>query len=197
MGNFYLERLQKIRKHEQQIIINTKQKIKLKNMIAQTEFHWFSSLGISVILFLVYGTFYLFIGVLTPIMWDSSLVKPGIIMSPRTDEKLFGAEPGKMLAENKPIANLRKIMLAMLAAMLVVSGLLVIATAWFGLRTGNTWALIVLTIVGIVVLPFWWLVFKPYLDAGIKITLADAPPFIWVPAMLYLPAIIFGWIGVK
>jgi len=101
------------------------------------------------------------------------------------------------MQENIPLANLRKIMLPMLAAMLVVSGLSIISIAWFGLRSGHVWAIIVLAIAGIVVLPFWWLVFKPYFEAGIKITLADAPPFIWVPAMLYLPAIIFGWIGLK
>ena len=166
-------------------------------MTTQTEFQWFGSLGISVILFMFYGGFYVLIVVLTPFFSESAIGNPGIIISYRTDKKLFGDEPMKVMKENKPLADLRKIMLPMLAAMLVVSGLSIVSIAWFGLRTGHPWAIIVLAIAGLVVLPYWWLVFKPYLDAGIRITLADAPPFIWVPTILYLPAILFGWIGLR
>jgi len=166
-------------------------------MTTQTEFHWFSSLGISVILFLFCGIFYILIGVLTPFFLDSSIGKPGIIISYRTDKELFGDEPEKIMKENIQLENLRKIVLIMVAGLLVISGLSNISIAWFGLGYGHTWALIVLSIEGIVVLPFWWLVFKPYFEAGIKITIADAPPFIWVPALLYIPAIILGWIGLK
>jgi len=166
-------------------------------MTTQTEFHWLSSLGISVILFLLYGLVYILIGSFTPIMSQSRIGKTMIILSPRTDEKLFGDKPENLISADSTLAKTRKIILNMLAGMLVVSGILLISIAWFGLRTGNTWAMIVLTIAGIVVLPFWWFVFKPYFDAGINITIADVPPFIWVPAMLYLPAITLGWIGLK
>lgn len=166
-------------------------------MTAQTEFQWFSSLGISVILFLFYGLFYVLIGSLTPIFMDARIGKPGIIISYQTDVKLFSGEPEKILDTNSDLVKTRRIILNMLAAMLVACGILIIGVTWFGLKTGNLWSLILLAIVGIVVLPFWWLVFKPYLDAGIKITLADVPPFIWVPGSLFLPAIIFGWIGLK
>jgi hypothetical protein len=166
-------------------------------MISTTEFHWNSSLGISVILFLLYGLIYIVIGSLEPFMSQTSIGKTMIVISPRTDEKLFGDKPEKILAENNLMANLRKIIFNMLAAMLLVSGILIISIAWFGLKTGNIWALIVLSVAGIIVLPFWWLVFKPYFDAGIKITITDLPPFIWLPALLYLPAIILGWKGLK
>ena len=167
----------------------------MENMNTQLQFHWLSPLGVSVMLFIFYGAFYMLIGGLTPFFIEKNLEKQGVIMSYRPDKLLFGEEPGKMLDVDKPIRKLRNIILAMLAAMLVVSGFMIVSTAWFGLRAGQTWALIALSIVGLIVLPFWWLVFKPYLNAGIKITLADAPPFIWVPAVLYLPAVILGWIG--
>ena len=166
-------------------------------MATQTGFHWFSSQGISVMLFLMYGGFYILIGVLTPFFSESNQEKQGVIISYRTDKKLFGEEPGKLMKDNKSLADLRKIMLPMLAAMLLVSGLLIISIAWFALRTNQAWSLIVLAIAGLVVLPYWWLVFKPYFDVGIRIRLADAPPFIWDPAFLYLPAVILGWIGLR
>ena len=166
-------------------------------MTTYSGFQWFSALGISVMLFMIYGAFYMLIGILTPIFMDASIGKPGIIISYRTDRALFGDEPVHIMKENKPLEQLRKILLPMLAAMLVVSGLSIFSIAFWGLRAGQFWSIIVLTLVGLVVLPYWWLVFKPYLETSIKITLADAPPFIWVPAMLYLPAIILGWIGMR
>ena len=85
----------------------------------------------------------------------------------------------------------------MLAGMLVFSGCIEIGIAWFGLRSGQTWALLTLAIAGIAQIPFWYFVFKPYLNASIHLGLSDIPPFIWIPGVLLLPAIILGWIGLK
>lgn len=167
-------------------------------MTKQSEMNWLSPLGISVILYLFYGFLYILIGVLTPIFWDNSPAqKPGLIISYRTDKILFEDEPGKINKENTSLHKFRRITLHMIAGLLVLSGLFIASIAWFGLRNEQMWSLVVLTIAGAAVLPFWYLVFKPYWEAGIKITLADAPPFIWVPAVLYLPAIILGWIGMR
>ena len=167
-------------------------------MTNQIEFNWFSPLGISVTLFLIHGLLWVLIGSLTPFFWGNSPLKPpGLIMSYRTDKALLGDEPEKVIKENKPFHKAMGVAVSMLAGMLVVAGTLTIAIAWFGLRNGQAWGLIVLAITGVIVLPFWWQVFKPYSDVGIKITLADTPPLIWIPALLYLPAIILGWLGLK
>lgn len=166
-------------------------------MSGQSEFHWLSPLGLSVILFLLYGVVYLLIGSLTFFLADSNVGKPMIIMSPRTDEKLFGEKPEKLLAENPSLKTTRSIIVNMLAGMLIACGILVLGITWFGIKSGDKWALILMTIIGIAVLPSWWAAVKPYSDAGIKLTLSDIPPFIWVPAALYLPATILGWIGLK
>jgi hypothetical protein len=52
-----------------------------------------------------------------------------------------------------------------------------------------------LTVVGFAVLPYWWIVFRPYRDAGIKLGLLDLPPFMWVPGVLMPVASILGWIA--
>lgn len=92
---------------------------------------------------------------------------------------------------------MRTIIFNMLGGMLVAAGLLVMAAAWFGLRQGQTWTLGTLGIAGVVVLPFWWLVFQPYLQAGAPLTFADIPPFIKIPGVLLVPALVSGWIGLR
>jgi hypothetical protein len=65
------------------------------------------------------------------------------------------------------------------------------------LRAGERWALVALTLAGVAVLPFWMLIFRPYVAAGAPLALGDVPPFMWVPAALLIPAAVLGWIGVR
>jgi len=160
-------------------------------------FQWLSPLGVSVVLFLLYGAIYLLIGVLTPIMVDSS-VSPGIlIVSGRPDTAVLGDTPENLRQNNPALVKLRSIILNMLAGMLVAAGVMIVALAWFGVRQGQAWALGTLAVAGVAVLPFWYLVFRPYFAAGVSLTLGDLPPFMWVPAVLLLPAVILGWFGLR
>jgi hypothetical protein len=79
----------------------------------------------------------------------------------------------------------------------VAAGILVVAMAVFALRDGERWALVSLALAGVAVLPFWVLVFRPYVAAGAALSLADLPPFMWVPAALLVPASLLGWIGTR
>lgn len=54
-----------------------------------------------------------------------------------------------------------------------------------------------MTIDGLAVLPLWYLVFRPYLRADISLSIGDMPPFIWVPTVLFVPAVVLGWIGLR
>ena len=106
---------------------------------------------------------------------------------------MFGSPPRDLLANDRRIAALRGILLRIVGGLLFAAGALVIAVAWFGLRGGQSWALITLVLVSAAVLPFWWVALRPY--AGVPITLADLPPFMWVPAALLVPASVLGWLG--
>jgi hypothetical protein len=157
---------------------------------------WASPLGASTILFALYGLIYVLIGALTPILHDRGIGTTMVFISPRTDRVLFGADPSELL-RNPALAQLRSLLLIALGGMLVAAGILVIATALFALRAGERWALFALTIAGIAVLPFWVLIFRPYVAAGAPLSLGDIPPFMWVPAALLVPAFVLGWIGVR
>ena len=157
---------------------------------------WATPLGASTALFVLYGAVWLLIGVLAPFLHDSAAGRTMLFLSPRTDTALFGGDPASLLAD-PALARLRSLLMIALGGMLTVSGILVIAVALFALRAGHGWALATLALVGVVVLPYWLLVFRPYASAGIALSLGDIPPFMWVPTALLLPAVILGWIGLR
>lgn len=161
-----------------------------------TTFQWLSSHGISVILFLLCGLLYFVIGVLTPFLINSGIGSRALIITNRTDAVVFGEDPGKILDEDPRIFTLRTILLRMIGGMLAAIGIFQLAITWFGLRAGETWALAALAIGGVLVLPFWFFALKPYIEKT-TLTLADIPPFMWVPAALLLPAVILGYTGLR
>lgn len=142
-------------------------------------------------LFLAHGALWILIGILAPIMRDSN-IGTGIAFSGRSDAPVFGDEPRALLADPR-IRILRGIFIDMMAGLLVAAGILVAAVGWFALP--STWALVALTMVCAGVIPFWWLAARPLWRAGARITLADAPPLMWVPFFLDIPALALGWVG--
>jgi hypothetical protein len=119
-----------------------------------------------------------------------------LFISPRADTVLFGAAPIELLTD-PVLSRLRSLLLIALGGILVAAGILVLAMALFALRDGQRWAVIALAIAGVAVLPFWVLVFRPYVAAGASLSLGDIPPFMWVPATLLVPAAVLGWIGTR
>ncbi len=45
--------------------------------------------------------------------------------------------------------------------------------------------------------PFWVLVFRPYLEAGVPLGLFSIPIWIWVPVGLLIPGTVLGWVGLR
>lgn len=160
------------------------------------EFRWLSPLGISVALFLFYGAFYIFIGALTPVMMNTEVGRQVTVSSVEKDNALLGGPLPELMQSDPALAKMRTMLMNMVGGLLVAAGILVIAVTWFGLRQGQMWALVTLALVSIVVLPFWWLVFRPFAEAGITVGLA-LPPFMLVPGLLLLPAAVLGWIGLR
>jgi hypothetical protein len=157
---------------------------------------WGNPLGVSTILFVLYGLVYLIIGALTPLLHDRGIGPTMLFISPRADTALFGAAPSALLGD-PVLSRLRSLLLIALGGMLVAAGILVLATALFALREGERWAVVALTLAGVAVLPFWVLIFRPYVAAGAPLALGDLPPFMWVPAALLIPASVLGWIGTR
>ncbi len=159
------------------------------------EFEWLSPLGVSSVLFLLYGGLYVLIGVLMPLLHNREVFGVILIISARTDTIVFGQAPQELLKTDPSLAQFRTILYFMLAGLMLLAGSFQIAITWFGLRQGQVWALAALTIGGLAVLPYWYMALRPYFQPGVNLTLGDTPPFMWVPAALLLPAVVLGWIG--
>lgn len=146
-------------------------------------------------LFLLVAVLWTAIGVLAPALLDRGVGPTMLFISERTDARLFGAPSREILETNWELRTLRRVIVDALAGMLFATGVLTAGIAWFGLDEPRAWALATLTVVGIGVLPFWWVSLAPYRRAGISLTLGDIPPFMWVPALLLPAACILGWIA--
>ncbi|MEP7004007.1 MAG: hypothetical protein ABI888_05645 [Chloroflexota bacterium] len=157
-----------------------------------------SPLGAAVALFLGWGALNLVIGMVAPIVIGAGSLPTNIlVLSSRTDTAFFGQEPSVLVRDSPPLRELRIVLFYWLSATLVAFGLLVIAVTWFGLRSGEPWALPVLTACWLIVLVGFALLFKRYTDAGVSLSLADLPPLFHYPAFLVTPAILLGWIGLR
>ena len=161
------------------------------------EFQWGSPVGISTILFLISGAIHILIGTLTPLAVNSEFGRKMLIISNRTDAQLFGTEPSELLQRNAELAKFRTLFFTNAGGSLIIIGICIISLAWFGLRYHQWWAFMTLASTGVIVLPFWFMTFKPYWDAGISLGFADLPPIFWIPATILIPAIVLGWIGLK
>lgn len=147
-------------------------------------------------LFAGIGVFWLLIGALTALLTDKGIGPPMVFISERTDTALFGGPPDEILDSIPELRTLRHITVrGTLAGFLVAAGLLTAVVAWFGLRDPLLWVLVLLTTVGLAVIPYWWIALAPYRNAGIRLTLADIPPFMWVPAIVMPVAGVLGWIA--
>lgn len=146
------------------------------------------------ILFLIAGGLWLVSGLLTPSMMDTAVGKRTLFGSPATDRALYGAPPEELLVSNLQLATFRHVILVVIDALLVALGLMTVGVAWFGLREPEVWALALLTVAGLVVLPYWWIAWGPYREAEVRLGLFDLPPFMWVPAILMPLASVLGWV---
>lgn len=147
-------------------------------------------------MFIAAGFVWLLIGLVTPFFMDTSSAKTTLFGSPTTDAALYGDAPEVILASNPELSLFRGMALGAIAGLLVGSGILVIGVAWFGLETPSNWALALLTVAGIVVIPYRWIIFAPYRSAGISLSIGALPPFMWIPSILMPLATVFGWIAV-
>lgn len=144
-------------------------------------------------LFLAHGALWVVIGALTPLMRDSNVGTRTLIFSGPSDTRAFGVTPDELLRDRR-VLLLRGVLLDIVGGLLLAAGALVLATAWFGLGANERWAMAALTTIAIAAPLFWWKAARPYREAGTRIGLGDLPPFMWVPVVLDLPAIVLGWV---
>lgn len=161
------------------------------------DFKAYHPLAIGVGLFIFIGLLWILIGLLSAALTGKNIGPPMVFISTRTDTAFFGEDPQTLLQGNRPLFLLRNMLVDVLAGFLTLSGLLVLALAWFGLRAAQPWALGALALGLPAALIFWVKALAPYPRAGVPLALGDIPPFMWLPALLYLPAVLLSWLGMR
>lgn len=165
-------------------------------MNVDKSFRWKSKLGVSVALFLLYGGFYVLVGVLTPFANHIGDRDRFIFMGPAAAEARYGAEPRELLAEQPILRDVRDTFFLVLGSLMFSLGVLVIALSWFGLRSGQLWALGALGLAVLVALPHYVLILLPYIRAGGPVV-TSLPPLITIPLVVVAPAMMLGWAGIR
>jgi hypothetical protein len=158
---------------------------------------WATPLEASVALFLVYGAIHVLFGAIYVLAAETDIGNRTLFASPSLDQALFGALPADLLRDDRALAQLRSILYLVIAGLFVSLGIVELALTWFGLHEGQRWAVVALAVSGLAIIPFWVLVFRPYMAAGVPLGLFSIPPWIWVPSALLIPGTVLGWIGLR
>ncbi len=138
----------------------------------EATFRWLSPLGASVVLFLLSGFLWILIGALTVPMHGRETGRGTLFTSGRADEAYFGRDVRQLMGSEPALTKLRTLLLTVIAGFLLLSGVVFVSLAWFGVRNGRLWAVITLGLGGIVAVFFWGLALLPYVQAKISLTLA-------------------------
>lgn len=155
-----------------------------------------SMLTASVVMFMLIGALWVFVGVLAVPLHKKGSEATIAFVSGRTDTAFFGKTPSEMMSD-PAVSAFRTMMITIISGGLVGAGVLLMFVTWHGIRAGHLWALVGVSAACLLAVAFWLIALAPYPRAGVKLTLGDAPPFIWVPALLWLPATVLGYIGLR
>ena len=168
------------------------------NPQSRFDFQWLSALGVSVILFSLFGLLSLVVGIVIPLLFRKINVLPAGILffSKRTDTELFGRPTSDLIQEDSALATLRFLYTTWLAGLCLSCGIFQLALTWFGLRNGQAWALWTLTLADLALFPYYVRTLRVYTGRGIPLRLGDLPPLYSLLVLIPIAAV-FGWFGLR
>jgi hypothetical protein len=162
------------------------------------EFQWISPLGVSVILFSLYGLLSLVVGMVLFIVFRNQNALPGSILflSQQMDKQLFGRSTVDLHREDRSLATLYFLYINWLAGLFLSFGIFQLALAWFGLRSGQAWALWTITLADLVLVPYFMRIVRVYTSSGVNIQIAQLPPLYTLQVLIPVAALL-GWLGLR
>ena len=165
------------------------------------DFAWNSTLGYSVMLFLLITFLYLVLGVVTPLTANKYCARWtelfGLVFSPRSDKAAFG-KSAKEIVDQDPSVMVTKISIYQLHfGMYLAVAILHFCLVWFGLRHGHAWALWALAASDVAIVFFFLMAVRTFSTQLTQLHFGDLPPFIYVPGMILPFAVILGWLGLR
>ncbi len=167
------------------------------------QFQWRSPLGIAVALFFLSGAMH----VLTPLAGAFLLHRYGpispqtseyFVFSAKAEEAWLGKPPAELVKEMPGLRQLYLVLVDFTEAFMLGFGVLTIGLAWFGLRTGQGWALWTILVGNVGMLAIYWgLAVIPFMRQYGFSYLEIFHPFAAIPTVLVPIATVLGWIGLR
>ena len=160
-----------------------------------TTFRWRSWLGASVIFFLIFGVIDVAVGIAVPAQLHLIGSFPGVVFSGTGDAQLLGRSFVGLRHDNPKLDTLLVDSMTSMCAMMTGWGIMILATAWFGLRRGGPWAFWALSLSGLVALVYYFVISADYARQGAA--WADGLLGILLPSIPLFLGIIAGGIAFR
>jgi hypothetical protein len=131
----------------------------------ETTVRWRSWLGASVIFFLIFGVINVALAIAVPATLHLNGSFPGVVFG-NGDAQLLGRSFTGLRHDNPKLDTLLVDSMTSMCAMMMGWGIMILATAWFGLRRGGRWAFWALLLAGLVALVYYFVISADYARQG-------------------------------
>src|SRR5256714_12747595 len=131
----------------------------------ETTFRWRSWLGASVIFFLIFGVINVGLAIAVPTTLHLNGSFPGVVFG-AGDAQLLGRSFAGLRHDHPKLDTLLVDSMTSMCAMMMSWGIMILATAWFGLRRGGRWAFWALLLSGLVALVYYFVIYADYARQG-------------------------------
>ncbi len=163
------------------------------------EFRWRSWLGISVLLFLLYGA----VNVLAAILVPATLVAggaggpTGVVLDPDADAYLVGGMQvmAALRHDNPKLDTLLVSSMVGMCSQMMAFGIMAIAVTWFVIRRAIAWSMWAVTAAALIQVPYYAVITSMYAGQGAPVAggiIGLAPFYVWP-----LIALAAGLIGLR
>src|SRR4030081_3834381 len=160
----------------------------------ETTLRWRSWLGASVIFFLIFGVIDVAVGIAVPTQLHLIGSFPGVVFG-NGDAQLLGRSFAGLRHDNPKLDMLLVDSMTSMCAMMMGWGIMILATAWFGLRRGRSWTYWALLLSGLVSLVYHFVISADYARQGAA--WADGLLGILLPSIPLFLGIIGGGIAFR
>jgi hypothetical protein len=162
-------------------------------------FRWRSWFGLAVALFLLYGALNVLGAVFVPLSLHlngaGGAGRP-LVVAPEADAVMLGRSLSELDRTDPRLGAFLVSFMDSMCAYMMAFGLVYLGVTWFALRQGQAWALWVLLIGGLAIIPYIVVIGQTYARFGVS-TIGILLPQLVFLAVIILAATALGWFGLR
>ena len=166
-----------------------------------TSFKWKSLLGLSVVLFLIYGIFNFVMAIAVPSMlhMHGSASMGGLVVGNHADSLVSGQNLETLRQTNRPLDDFFVAYMYTMCLMMMNFGILQIAVVWYALKRGQRWSVWALFLADITFIPYLIAIARIYGKYGVPSSeVLGSFGYFWVTlSIIIIVATVSGLKGTK